>query len=307
MNDPMTLEYYSMILIFKNDTTRDTYDFSSELSPEQRKIVHAIAHQFGLEHHSEGQGTDRFVRLTRPRQYHSGYGARSLHRSATTDFSQSRAEPPYGNAANARSFLNMPESQAGASSRLDAQLRSAKSHADIRNYTPSPAPSNASFPANVGNNGSRYEYGYSQESPSTSRPDLRTPTAMGGNDQEFLANGLGGLSLGGAYGPHGSPQRLRSKPSIHQVVLPLLTTDLAIVSWERQNPNPGPIGGHRAFSANLEDSNRSRAPGPARQQRGPMATQTSNFSRAPQPQRNAHRTRGSDELSSPSGLDGLAD
>lgn len=79
-----------------------------------------------------------------------------------------------------------------------------------------------------------------------------------------------------------------------------------MASWDRSLP--GPIGGHRAFSANLEDAGRSRTIGSARQARAPAAGTNGQGPTYPRgPARNSHRNRGSDELSSPNGVDGHID
>lgn len=213
MNDPVCLAYYGKLVLFQNDPSKgDVYDFAPNLPPEHRRTIHAMAHSMGLIHHSEGQGSERFVRITRnlpENPLSATNGGRSLHRSATTDFGQARMDGIYGSSRNAQSYLGMPETLSGAS--REAQLRGAKSHADLRSYTPSPAQSTASFPANVGNNASRYEYSYNgHDSPALGRPQLPASATIGGSNDDFLANGLGNLNLDRSYGqPHGSPQRMR--------------------------------------------------------------------------------------------------
>lgn len=208
MNDPVTLHYYGKLLVFNTDPSRgDHLDFPPNISPEDRKIIHGLAHGLGLEHHSEGVGSQRFVRVgrpgTTPSMGMSNVDAmrRGLHRAATTDFSQARSETNYPNGREAAPYLNLRDAPPSLST---SNLRAAKSHADLRSYTPSPSHSTASYPANLGGNLNRYEYSYGQDSPATTRP---TPTStLPGTAEDFLANGLGNLALN--YGqPQGSPQR----------------------------------------------------------------------------------------------------
>ncbi|EOD51473.1 hypothetical protein GTA08_BOTSDO09364 [Neofusicoccum parvum] len=126
----------------------------------------------------------------------------------------------------------------------------------------------------------RQDYGTSSTNPSLTP----TATSMANRDDSLLVNGLSGMSLGGGFGQGGSPRGLRG-----------------MVSWESDR-NPGPIGGHRSFSSNYDgEQSRDRSQGlPTRQPRGPIPERGSGFSRGRQ---NGHHGRGSDELSSQSGVE----
>jgi len=90
------------------------------------------------------------------------------------------------------------------------------------------------------------------------------------------------MNLGSGFGQSGSPRGVRG-----------------MMSWDRENP--GPIGGHRSFSTNYDDQTRDRSQGlPSRQPRGPIPERGTGFSRGRQ---NGHHGRGSDELSSQSGVE----
>ncbi|KAF2142752.1 uncharacterized protein K452DRAFT_225679 [Aplosporella prunicola CBS 121167] len=308
MNDPQVLQFYSQLLLFKEDPGRDTMAFPSTLSPAQRRVCHTIAHQMGLSHNSKGLGEQRQVHVYKypdpntsppmaqmaPTSHPLEAQRRGLNRAATTDFSDVR-DSFYNSTLGRQSsgLLGFPDSPSGLSAAPN--LRAAKSYADLRSYTPSPVPSTASFPATLGgglgnnnnnnnNNNNRYqEYGHN----STSNPSLTpTATSMASRDESLLVNGLNGMSLGGGFGQSGSPRGLRG-----------------MTSWDREN-NPGPIGGHRSFSTNYDGSEASRERAgqglPSRQPRGPIPDRGSGFSRGRQ---NGHHGRGSDELSSTSGVE----
>ncbi|KAK9451285.1 uncharacterized protein V1518DRAFT_368944 [Limtongia smithiae] len=65
LNNPETLTFYSEILLFKDDHSRDELVFSSDLTPMQRRSVHLLAQAMGLVHSSRGEGETREVVVTR--------------------------------------------------------------------------------------------------------------------------------------------------------------------------------------------------------------------------------------------------
>ncbi|GAB7347810.1 hypothetical protein MBLNU459_g5349t1 [Dothideomycetes sp. NU459] len=302
LNDPESLNVYSKLLLFKEDQSRDLIVFPTNLTPPQRRVVHTIAHHMGLAHMSKGQADQRAVhvykettrqRLSPPmpqiQAIQQGEQRRGLNRAATTDFSDVRSQDGFyqGVRHQASGYLSgFQDTQSTLST--GQNLRAAKSFADLRSYTPSPVPSTASFPATLSNNVSRFAE-YARENGSSITPTL-TPTGtapIGSRDEGLLVNGLGSMNLGGG-GFAGSPNRLRG-----------------MMSWDREaNPGPigsGPIGSHRAFSANsnYEDQSRDRGQGmPSRQPRGPIPERGSGF-----PRRNGHMNRGSDELSQQSNVE----
>lgn len=286
LNDPQALQYYSKLLLFKEDTMRDLLVFSPSLSPPERRIVHTLAHHMGLGHMSKGEADRRAVHVYKEtRQRLSPPMAaipslqteqrRALNRAATTDFSDVR-DSYYGstNLRNqASGYLGYQESPGGLTA--GNNLRAAKSFADLRSYTPSPVPSTASFPAVLTNNVARLQ-DFGRDTTQANTPTLMTPTS-GLNDRgdtSGLINGLGNMSLGPGF--NGSPRGLRGFPS-----------------WDRENP--GPIGGHRSFSTNYDERSqtRSNGTGPERQPRGPIPERGSGFPR----RTNGHTARNSDELS----------
>ena len=296
LNDPQTLQFYSELLLFRDDHTREALIFPSNLSPVQRRIIHTLAHHMQLAHVSRGNGEQRQVHvyrappgsnisppLSQGPTIHSGDASRrGLNRAATIDFNEARGSDPgmYGTLRGQQStgFLGIPDSPGGFGG--SNNLRAAKSFADLRSYTPSPVPSSASFPAALQSNIARFQ-DY-PGSASSATPTL-TPTAsgstLGHRDENMLVNGLGSMTLGSHLGPNGgSPRRLRG-----------------VFSWEdNQGSAAGPIGSNRSFSVNYDDQSRDRGQNlPSRQPRGPAPERGPGFSRGRQ---NGHQSRGSDEL-----------
>lgn len=61
LNDPLALEIYSRVLLFKDDNLRDELSFARSLTSYQRRIVHLVAKKLGLEHSTRGEGEDRHI------------------------------------------------------------------------------------------------------------------------------------------------------------------------------------------------------------------------------------------------------
>lgn len=301
LNDTQTLSYYSQLLLFKEDTVRDSVIFPHNLTPSQRRTVHTLAHNMGLGHASRGSGEQRQVQVfkiaaganvsppasaTIPPSGQSDGVRRGLNRAATTDFSEARQEA--GNGA----FHTLRAQNSGFLGVMDPpgnfnngqNLRAAKSFADLRSYTPSPVPSSASFPAALQTNGARGPYDGTQTANSTTPtlPPGQSASSLGmQRDDNLLVNSLGGLSLGtGIGGPNSSPRRLRG-----------------MFSWEQdcQPSNAGAIGSNRGLGMGY-DGQQERIP--VRQPRGPNVDKSTGFRR-----QNGHQTRGSDELRTNSGVE----
>lgn len=274
--------------------------FPSNLTPQQRRIVHTLAHWQQLGHVSRGNGEQRQVHVFRAlpgsnisppmlqgSTLQGDVSRRNLNRAATTDFSEAR-DSNFGifntlRGQQSTGLLGLPDSPNGFGAQQN--LRAAKSFADLRSYTPSPVPSSASFPAALQSNIARFQ-DYGPGSAASITPTL-TPTASGTalgqhRDENLLVNGMGGMSLGSNLGPNGgSPRRLRG-----------------MFSWDQdiQGPPTGPIGSNRNFGMNnYDDQSRDRSQNlPMRQPRGPPMERGSGFSRGRQ--NGNHQSRGSDEL-----------
>ena len=302
LNDSQTLSYYSQLLLFKEDTARDSVIFPPNLTPSQRRTVHTLAHNMGLAHASRGSGDQRQVQVFKvapgtnvsppmssiPPAGQPDGTRRGLNRAATTDFSEARNEGGPGGFNTLRggqssNFLGVMDSPNNFANTQN--LRAAKSFADLRSYTPSPVPSSASFPAALQSNGARMQY----EGATTANSNTPTLTsAPSGSslgmqrDDNLLVNSLGGLSLGtGIGGPNSSPRRLRG-----------------MFSWEgdSQPSAAGAIGSNRGMGVGFDNAQQERLP--VRQPRGPTPEKGTGFRR-----QNGHQTRGSDELRANSGVE----
>lgn len=292
MNDGETLQFYSQILLFKQDYTREVLVFPSTLTPVQRRLVHTLSHNMGLAHTSRGTGEQRQVHVFRvgpstnvspPIPSISSTTAdtshRGLSRAATVDFRPNRRDPQgaYSTLRQNSGFLNVLDSPGDFANTQG--LRAAKSFADLRSFTPSPVPSSASFPAALQSNGPRFQP-YDNVTSGTGNTPTLTPTPSGSSlglqrqDDNLLVNSLSGLSLGTSVGgTQGSPRRTRG-------------------IWEQPEPQPnsaGPIGSNRTIGLGFDTQSQDRLP--MRQPRGPAPERGTGFRRP-----NGHQTRGSDEL-----------
>ncbi len=259
-----------------------------------------------LGHVSRGNGEQRQVHVFHPGQGQQGpsppmqqmsavqggdSSRRGLNRAATIDFNEARNNESgnfNGNVLRGQQssgFLGIPDSP--SSFGVNQNLRTAKSVADLRSFTPSPVPSTASFPPNLQSNIARFQ-DYGPGTNASSTPTMM-PTAgsnMGHRSDDTLVNGFGGLSLGGGgLGTNGgSPRGLRQMWSFPDQESQLQSS---------VGPsNTGPIGSNRSFSNNYENSSQDRGL-PLRQPRGPSERGPPAFSRGRQ---NGHQARGSDEL-----------
>jgi len=287
LNDPQVLQFYSRLLLFKEDTSRDVLMLPPTLSPPERRIVHTLAHHMGLGHASKGQADQRAVQVFKESSRRvsppmpqiaalQGENRRALNRAATTDFSDVRGGDNFYNGGlrtQGSGYLGGYQDNAGQLGPTASSLRAAKSFADLRSYTPSPVPSTASFPATLSNNVARLQE-YNRDTNQSNTPTLMTPTSgLNERGEASLISGLGNMTIGSGFG--GSPRGLRGFPS-----------------WE----NPGPIGGHRSFSTNFDDRSQTRSAqqaGPERQPRGPLPERGAGFPR----RQNGHMARNSDEIS----------
>ena len=289
LNDPETLQFYNEIFMFKADKQRETLIFPATLSPPQRRLVHTIAHFMGLSHASRGNGEQRQVHVYREDEHVSpmlqqgiGMGLdpnrRALNRAATADFAESRmSDPtlPYGQLRGQQSngFLGIPDSPGGILNQ-NVNLRAAKSFADLRSYTPSPAQSTASFPVGLQSNIARFQDN-GLGSASSNTPNMNA--SMSGHSHESLiTNGLGNMSIGTSIANGGSPRRARTG-----------------MPWDDLPTPTAPIGANRSFMSQFDDSRNSILP--SRQPRGPAVERGQGFTTT-RARQNGHQQRNSDEL-----------
>lgn len=332
LNDPNNLAIYSKLLLFRDDPLREVLIFPTSLPPSERKAVHTLANQLGLEHVSRGAGEYRQVHVSKPGTdasppipqvsalIHSADASRrGLNRAATIDFNEARSleSGAYNTLRGQQStgFLGIPDSPGGGFGTAPS-LRAAKSFADLRSYTPSPVPSTASFPATLQSNMARYQE-YGPGSVNSTTPTL-TPaissTALGQHrDDNMLVNGFGAMTLNGSLGTNGSsgstgsPRRLRSMFPWDMETAQQPQPQLQALPSQQPQPQPqpqsagGPIGSNRSFGVNYDDQSRDRGQTmPSRQPRGPVTERGTGFSRGRQ---NGHQGRGSDELRAASNVE----
>ncbi|KAI9653183.1 MAG: hypothetical protein M1831_006141 [Alyxoria varia] len=292
MNDPLTFEYYSQILLWANNEGDGKTWTSPEVPPSVRTVIHRIAHSLNLDHESHDTKEGRCVRIAKnlhgsstplSAAFHLDPHRRQLNRAATTDFSNVRNDSFYGNPPQSPGHLGFSEANA-------ANLRAAKSNPNLRSREPSP--SSMRFPSALSTNVQKWQEHPSAGSPGSGRAAM-TPTTMSNAGTETLINGLGGMTLnnaGSGFGPSngGNGQRLREYPSFDNV-----------------NPGhfPTPIGAHRSHSGNQDENRGRNMAGSMRNppRNGVVGDRTTGSSYLRR--QNGHQTRGSDELSSPSGVD----
>lgn len=168
MNDPDELRNYLALLELSRDPNHEDIILDSSLTPMQRRKIHEMAHYLGLQHMSYGKPNDRRIHISHannqqplgqnglhPMVYpqhqiptvRPGDGRRQLTNRAVT-FEYNASEPG-GAPRGPSSLLDIPGSPANGVLNMASNLRGAKSVADLRSYSPSPAPSAASYCMNV--------------------------------------------------------------------------------------------------------------------------------------------------------------
>ena len=328
LNDPQTLQFFSQLLLFKDDHSREALIFPSSLTPSQRRTVHTLAHQMQLSHVSRGNGDQRQVHVLHATGQNvspplpQGPGLndnarRPLQRPGAGDFPDAYTSLR-GQGSN--SLLGVTDSSVNgsglsashAAAAQNSNLRAARSVADLRSYTPSPVPSSASFPAALQSNMARFPGDHGPASGASTTTPTLTPTASGnalGPQQQhsadgLLANGLGGLSIGSSIAPPtgGSPRRLRGMFSWDEGT-GIGPSALHAGPGSHHGNHAGTIGSHRPFGMSSMasfDGLSTRDPGaaglPLRQPRGPAIERTPGF---PRHRSSGHQGRGSDELRQP--------
>ncbi|KAG8526181.1 uncharacterized protein KY384_000174 [Bacidia gigantensis] len=291
LNDPNTLRLYDELRLFKEDLKREALIFPAHLSASDRRIVHSLAHSMSLIHHSHGNGEQRQVHVYRHERLSPPLGnvntiqpsdrARALNKAATIDFNEARsAEQGNFNVLRGQQssgLLGIPDSPGGFGT-TPQSLRAAKSVADLRAYTPSPASAQTAFHVPLGT-----QLRFSNYNGVSKAQAISTGPFSHGEDD--LVNSFGSMALNRSSNMTNaeSPRRLRS-----------------IVSWdnEHQAPTNGPsgagaIGSNRSVSNNnYENASRDRGM-PVRQPLGPSERVPNAFARGRHP---SHQQRGSDEL-----------
>ncbi|KAK6528780.1 hypothetical protein TWF694_004017 [Orbilia ellipsospora] len=275
LNNPQTLQFYSQLLLFRDDHTREALIFPSTLSPSQRRIVHTLAHHMSLAHVSRGTGDNRQVQVFRHSQPVQNISPpsiatvmpvesqqrRTLARATTMDFSETRSA----------------DGGVGIYSTIGRQ---AKSFADLRSYTPSPVPTSHSFPIQLRENAVNYQkqqQAVEYQNGTSTTPSL-TPTGsnnMASINESLLVNGLAGVSLGGSLGIGGNSMRGDPRDARG-----LLGSDVGM-HGAIGGLSPSQTTSTRNFSMTSYDEQRDRGSQilPSRQPRGPDSERSVGFGR----------------------------
>ncbi|KAI2610821.1 uncharacterized protein GGS25DRAFT_519119 [Hypoxylon fragiforme] len=221
LNDPTTLEFYTQLTLFKSDPSREVHIFSPDVTPEQRRQIHILAHNMGLEHRSVGEADRRQIQIMKRPQNSPPIHAQSqlpnvswedhrrgLSRAATYDFTESRiGSSAYHALGRQGPTLELPGSPENG---IPNNLRAAKSFADLRTHSPSPAPSGSSY---VGlGNGLGARYGDFSQTSLTTPPNL-TPTSgqnAASSTEALLTSNMNSMNLG--YDSNGPHMRARDTP-----------------------------------------------------------------------------------------------
>ena len=300
LNNPETLNFYTELTLFRNDPNREILVFPNSITPTQRRTIHILAHNMGLEHRSAGEGQHRQLHVIKdiartspttqaPPHLPPGVSLdahrRGLSRAATIDFAESRITNTGGYHTIGRQgnpMLELPGSPDGVSG-ING-LRGVKSFADLRSYTPSPSPSVSGYSQANGADGAGhvarfgdYTTGLSQTSslaaPTTPGGSLAAPSSM---DAAQLLSGMGSMSLGGYDAGGNQIRQPREAPGA--------------IGSQRPGMNNGVGGGGGGGGGG-------RVAAPERQPRGPAEWDTTGFGGR---RANGHMQRGSGTFPPPS-------
>ncbi|KJZ74424.1 hypothetical protein HIM_06234 [Hirsutella minnesotensis 3608] len=226
LNDPQTLEFYTELVMFKRDDSREILVFPPSIAPEHRRSIHILAHHMGLEHQSIGEADSRQLTVLKRQQPSPTANAqnsvansldmhkRGLSRAATFDFAADResraASNNYAHMLGRQGpTLELPGSPDGSG--IPNNLRAAKSFADLRSFTPSPSQASSSYlapGAGVSSIGPGSTARFGDYIGHVQSGSSNTPGPKGDNG---IVAGLGGLSLS-PYDSNTMPQQARNAP-----------------------------------------------------------------------------------------------
>lgn len=276
LNDPQTLEFYTELVMFRRDDSREILVFPPGIAPEHRRSIHILAHHMGLEHQSIGEADSRQLTVLKRQQpsptanVHvpaNGLDAhkRGLSRAATFDFAADKESRVAGSSyahvmGRQGPTLELPGSPDGSG--IPNNLRAAKSFADLRSFTPSPSQASSSYLAPGGGMNSigpasTARFGdYINAMPQSIHPG--NPGTPGPKNENGLVSSLGALNIG-SYESNAMTGQSRN--------------------------TPGAIGSQRPSANNAAKGN------PDRQPRGPEWEAAAGFGGRNRP--NGHMPRGS--------------
>ncbi|KAL1854054.1 Peptidyl-prolyl cis-trans isomerase pin4 [Diaporthe australafricana] len=243
LNDPATLNNYIKMRTYREDANNTDYlIFDASTAPEERRVIHILAHNMGLHHGSYGTGDSRCAVVWKENmgppdlavnsshtpvsavdQLQYPANSKSLARAATIDFGEQRTSGANGYGTIGRTgnpALEVPDSSPDGLNNI-ANLRTIRSMAELGRpgqnlQARTPSPRESGYPTSSLR---LNEHGMS------SRPDLSsafsglaaTPTTPGGSlnhrasdlSLSGVTNNLSSLSV--AEGPY-EASRLRENP-----------------------------------------------------------------------------------------------
>lgn len=279
LNDGRTLDLYVQLRKYKEDpSAREYLPFESSKSPEERRLIHTLAHHLGLYHESMGSNENRCTVVWKEGMTPPSLALNStiveqlqypgqnkiLARAATIDFGEQRTASSNGYGTigrNGNPSLEIPEDSPDGLNSAN-NLRTIRSMAELgrpgmQARTPSPGESGY---ANLGMS-SR------QDLTSGGFPGMTTtPTTPGGSSLNHRASDL----------------------SISAVTNNLSSLSVAEGPYETSRRDPGAIGSQRPSMNGLNGRN-----APERQPRGPDNGWETNGGFAIR-RANGHAQRGSD-------------
>ncbi|KAJ0120917.1 R3H domain-containing protein [Diaporthe amygdali] len=269
LNDPATLNNYIKMRSYREDANNTDYlVFDASTAPEERRVIHILAHNMGLHHGSYGTGDSRCAVVWKENmgppdlavnsshtpvsavdQLQYPANSKSLARAATIDFGEQRTSSTNGYGTIGRHgnpALEVPDSSPDGLNNI-ANLRTIRSMAELGRpgqnlQARTPSPRESGYPTSSLR---LNEHGLS------SRPDL--------------SSAFGGLAATPTT-PGGSLNHRASDLSLSGVTNNLSSLSVAEGPYEatRLRENPGAIGSQRPGVNGLSSRN-----APERQPRGP--------------------------------------
>lgn len=269
LNDPATLNNYIKMRTYREDANNTDYlVFDASTAPEERRVIHILAHNMGLHHGSYGTGESRCAVVWKENmgppdlavnsshtpvsavdQLQYPANSKSLARAATIDFGEQRTSSTNGYGTVGRHgnpALEVPDSSPDGLNNI-ANLRTIRSMAELGRpgqnlQARTPSPRESGYPTSSLR---LNEHGLS------SRPDL--------------SSAFGGLAATPTT-PGGSLNHRASDLSLSGVTNNLSSLSVAEGPYEasRLRENPGAIGSQRPGVNGLSARN-----APERQPRGP--------------------------------------
>lgn len=266
LNDPATLNNYIKLRGYKEDASKMDYlIFDASVTPEERRVIHILAHNMGLHHESFGNSDNRCAIVWKEGMQPPGLALnpshtpvsaveqlqypgnnKSLARAATIDFGEQRTSSSNGYGTIGRHgnpALELPEGSPEGLNNV-ANLRTIRSMADLGRpgmQARTPSPRESAYPSSSLR---------LTEAGLSSRPDLSSafPTGLAATPTT----------------PGSTLNHRASDLSLSGVTNNLSSLSVADGPYETNRQNPGAIGSQRPGVNGLSARN-----APERQPRGP--------------------------------------